>query len=94
MVSLNSCISKNKKVPWRIVEGEALLVDVDKGEVIHLNPVGAEIWNLIEGKKSVSDIVVHIYNTFEVDKETAKKDTLEFLERLIEKSLIECHINF
>lgn len=93
MLTPDSYISKNENVPWRIIEGEALLVDVDKGEVIHLNPVGAEIWNLIEGKKSVSDIVVHIYNTFEVDKETAKKDTLEFLERLIEKGLIECHIN-
>lgn len=90
MVLLNNRIAKNKKIPWRIIEGEAILVDVDKGEIIHLNPVGAEIWNSIDGKKSVKEIIEHICNQFEVDKETAEEDTLKFLERLHEKDAIEC----
>lgn len=88
MLSMDTCLSKNEKVPWRIIEGEAILVDVDDGEVIHLNEVGAEIWNVLDGKKTVSGIMNHIYDTFEVEKEVAKKDALEFLEELIEKKVV------
>lgn len=90
MLSLKSCVSKNEKVPWRIIEGEAILVDVDKGEVIHLNEAGAEIWSSIDEEKSVDEIINHICDQFEVAKETAEKDTLEFLDQMIEKGMVEC----
>ncbi len=89
MVSLNSCISKNKKVPWRIIEGEAILVDVSGASITHLNEVGAEIWNSIDGKKSISDIARHIQNLFEVDEQTTQKDTLEFIGLLTKKGVVE-----
>ena len=91
MLTVDSCISKNENVPWRIIEGEAVIVNVDESEVIHLNPVGAEIWNSIDGKKSVGEIVDHICEQFEVDKQTAKRDTLEFLKKLVKKKAVECH---
>ena len=89
MLTMNSCISKTDDVPWRIVEAEAILVNLNEGEIIHLNPAGTAIWNLINGKKTVKEIIEHIYEQFEVDKETAKKDTLDFLTKLIKKSVAE-----
>lgn len=90
MLTTNSCIAKNTKVPWRMIEQEAILVDVGKGEVIHLNEVAAEIWDVIDGKKTMGDIVQHICKTFSVDEETAEKDTLQFTKELLEKKLIVC----
>lgn len=88
MLPLDTIMSKNTKVPWRIIEGEAVLVKVDSGEVIHLNEVAAEIWRIIDGKKSISEIIDHIHDHFEVGREQAKKDTLEFFQSLSEKNLI------
>jgi hypothetical protein len=89
MVLLSTRIAKNKKIPWRIVEGEAILVDVSGASIIHLNEVGAEIWNVIDGKNSIADIVKHISNTFDVDEKTAQNDTIEFIKQLFEKGVIE-----
>ena len=88
MLSLKSRVSRNSRVPWRIIEKEAILVNVDKGEVIHLNEVGAEIWNTLNGRKSVEDIGDHLHHTFEVSREEAQRDALEFLSRLIQKKLL------
>lgn len=92
MVSINSRISGGKDMPWRIIEEEALLVDVNKGEVIHLNEVGAEIWKVINEKKgeetSVEELIEHICSEFEVEKDTAQTDVLEFLDELVEKGLV------
>lgn len=88
MLTLDSIISKNKRVPWRIIESEAVLVKVDSGEVVHLNEVAAEIWRIIDGKRKISGIIAHIYTSFDVEKVEAEKDTLDFLESLLEKSLV------
>ena len=87
MKSLDSYISRKENVPWRVIEGEAILVDVGKGEVIHCNEVGASIWNFLEGKKTIEEITQHICNTFEIDKDTAQRDTFEFIQELFEKGL-------
>ncbi len=88
MLPLDTIVSKNTKVPWRIIEGEAVLVKVDSGEVVQLNEVAAEIWRVIDGKKTISEIVNHIHGHFEVDRERAKKDALEFVQSLLDKKLV------
>ncbi len=75
-------------MPWRVIEGEAILVKVDSGEVSHLNEVATKIWQAIDGQRKVSDIIKHILDSFEVKKEEAEKDTLEFLKGLAEKKII------
>ena len=87
MLPLDTVISKNTKVPWRIIEGEAVLVKVDSGEVVQLNEVAAEIWRVIDGNKTIAEIVDHIHGLFEVDRKQVKKDALEFVQSLLDKNL-------
>jgi rRNA processing protein Krr1/Pno1 len=88
MLPLDTIILKNERVPWRIIEDEAILVKVDSGEVIHLNEVAAEIWRIIDGKRKISEIVDHIQKDFDVDREQAEKDTLEFIKSLSNINLV------
>lgn len=89
MLPMDVRISKNERIPWRIIEGDGILVDTDKGEVIHLNPVAAFIWQLIDGKITVSEIIKEICSEFEVNEAIAKKDVLSFTEKLLERGVIE-----
>lgn len=88
MHPLDAVILKNERVPWRIIEDEAILVKVDSGEVIQLNEVASEIWRLIDGKRKISEIVDHIHSVFDVDREKAEKDALEFINSLSDKNLV------
>ncbi|MBU1863228.1 MAG: PqqD family protein [Candidatus Omnitrophica bacterium] len=88
MIALESCIVKNEKVPWRVIEGDAILVDVGKGEVVHLNEVGAQIWDFLDSTKKVSTIIQHVCKVFEVDQKTAEEDTLQFIQLLLTKGLV------
>lgn len=88
MFPLDAIIVKNERVPWRIIEGEAILVKVDSGEVIHLNEVAAEIWRKIDGQRKISEIIDLIQKDFDVDREQAEKDTLEFIKSLSDINLV------
>ena|SRR3990167_6506259 len=85
---LSTRLKKSENVPWRIIEGEAILVNVDKSEVIHLNQTAAEVWNHLDNKNAILDIITHIQEKFEIDEEIAKKDILEFISQLVEKGLV------
>ena len=90
MIGINSKVERSKEMPWRMIEEEAILVDVDKSEVIYLNEVSAFIWKLIEEKGPivVSDIVENICKTFEIEKKVAELDVIEFLKDLAAKEVI------
>ena len=87
MLSVKDRVQKNEKIPWRLIEDEAVLVNIENDEVIHLNEVAAEVWSAIDGTKTISQIIDQIYEKFEVEKEAAEQDVLDCLNQLLEKKV-------
>ena len=88
MLTLSSRVTKNKDIPYRIIEREAVLVDVASGNVIQLSEVAAFIWEQIDGNNTTAGIIDSVSESFEVGKHKAEKDSLEFLNKLLEKGII------
>jgi methyltransferase-like protein len=82
-------IKRLKGIAWRIVDEEAVLVNVKKDEVIHLDPVASFIWSKMDGQASMQEIADAVVEEFEVDLETALADSMEFARRLLEQGAAE-----
>ena len=54
-----------------------------------VSQVGERIMELVDGKRSVSDIVAVICEEFEVGKERCETDALRFIESCVEKQILE-----
>ena len=76
-------------IAWRMVDEEAVLVNVKKDEVIHLDPVGSFIWSRMDGQAAMKEIADAVVGEFEVDLDTALEDALEFAGRLLEQGAAE-----
>lgn len=76
-------------IAWRVVDEEAVLVNVKKDEVIHMDPVGTFIWSKMDGRYSMSEIADAVVKEFEVNLETALRDALDFARRLLEQGAAE-----
>ena len=77
----------------REIAGETIIVPVrgnvgDLDSIYNLNDIGTMIWQLIDGKKNVGQIVETIYSAYEVTLEQVEKDTIEFLNTLTAAGLI------
>jgi hypothetical protein len=79
---------KNPDIEWKMIEEEAVLVDQDELQILHLNEVATEVWNLIDGKRTVNEIITQMLSAFEVKRKTAEKDILDFLQKLIKIEVI------
>lgn len=78
----------NEKVVSKLVNGEAVLVIPQEGQVKVLNEVGSRIWSLADGTRSVRQIAEIICEEYDVEGLQSEQDTIEFIEQLIKKKLV------
>ena len=72
----------------RTLEGEAVVITLCDREVHFLNELGTAIWSYVDGRTRIDAIVDRVVGEFEVDRDRAASDVLEFLQELEAKGLI------
>jgi hypothetical protein len=87
MTSLKSILSQSASVVTRKTGNEYVLVPItnniaDMNSVYTLNETGAFIWEQIDGKRSVEDIIIELVNEYDIDKQNAESDVFTFIENM------------
>lgn len=77
------------QVAATVVDGQAVIVMADTGQLTILNEVGTRIWEMSDGNHSIEEIIQAIMEEYEVTPEAAQQDAEEFLNRLVEIQAIE-----
>ena len=88
MISSDQIFSKKKRLPWRIIDNEVVIVDLAGNNVLQLNDVGRCIWEQINGERPITEIAKTVSAEYEVDPSKADSDTLQFISSLAEKDLV------
>ena len=75
-------------VDYQLTGGEALLLHLDSGSYHELNPVGAAIWELLDGNRSVPEITEALKHRIQDPPEDLDGIVAEFLDELRERDLL------
>ena len=65
---------------------DALVLD----NMITINEIGKDIFELLKEEHSEDEVVSYILSNYEVTEEKAREDVHEFIEKLIQKGIVEC----
>jgi len=71
---------------WQTIDGEGVVLDLERGRSIGLNPVAALVFSLLE-THGEEPIAVEVAEQFEVTLERARGDVARFLALLRERGL-------
>jgi hypothetical protein len=71
------------------VGDEVIILNMESGDYLGLNNVGAQIWELLKAPVNAHQIIDQLMQEFEVDAETCKVQTLEYLDRMKSFGLLE-----
>ena len=88
MLGKTSVPLPNPDIIAKLAEDEAVLVIPQKGQVKVVNEVGAVIWELIDGNRTIEDIIDEIISQFDVDPVTAETDVINFTTELYKRDII------
>lgn len=84
----------SEDVVARVIEGELILVPLVAGlgnlenEIYALDETGKEIWNQIDGKKTVAKIVVNLVKKYSSAEATIGRDVIGLLDELGKRKFI------
>jgi hypothetical protein len=63
--------------------------DIGTGQIFLTNSIGAEIWALCDGSRTVDAVKEHLVNKYPaIPQETIERDMVEFLMRCREKRVL------
>jgi len=88
MLNLQTVPQQHPEIVGRILENEAVLVMPLRGKVKVLNELGARIWTLLDGARTVGEIIDIICQEYDAPVETVTTDTTEFLSQLADRGMI------
>lgn len=78
---------KDSSIVYREIAGEAVLVPVRKNmadmeSIYTLDEVGAFIWDLVDGQRTIGDVRERVLDEYDVEPEVLDSDLFEFVEQL------------
>ena len=88
-IDLSSMAARNEAIVFTDLDDTIVMMDVDEGQYYELDPVGARIWALIEDPRPVAEICDALADEFEVDPDTCRDETLEFLQTASEHRIVQ-----
>jgi hypothetical protein len=81
-------LSKNPQVVYRALEDESgVLLDLDSGQYHGVNSTGLAIWELLDGERTVADVVVELRADLDEPPPTLDEDVADFLSGLSTRGL-------
>lgn len=73
----------------REIDGAVFVMNPDTSDLHSFSEVGTRVWDLVDGQRSVAHIVDSIFAEYDVGRDSAEADVLEFLDELLTKGLVE-----
>jgi hypothetical protein len=74
----------------RLVGEETVLLDLASGMYFGLDGVGKTIWESISMDRNLAETIDAVVTEYDVEKERAEADVIEFTSSLVERGLLKC----
>jgi len=94
MLKLHNFIAPNRvEVTSKVMDGEAIMINLANGIYYSMDKVGGKIWECIEQEQSLEHIIQAVVTSYDVSQEQVKKDIESLASQLLEEKLIVCKEN-
>ena len=91
MINLNTVVSHRQDIDTTDLNGDKVMMDLEKGRYFSLNSVGSRIWELIEEPIEINKVVDTLLTEYEIDQNTCEESVLDFVKGLNESEIISIY---
>lgn len=84
----NNIVVQNKDIDVSDLNGEKVMMNIDKGEYFSLNSLGSRIWEIIDKPKKINEVINTLLEEYEVSEEECRENVMNFLGVLKHVDLI------
>jgi len=92
-VNLDQKITFADTVFAQEVDGEMVLLDMESENYFGLDEVGTAIWQAMQEKETLQEVLDILMEQYEVEAEVLERDLSDFIGKLLESGLVEVKEN-
>lgn len=82
MLNVDSVVVRNPDVMFSDLDNEVVLMNLETGSYYSLNPVGSEIWKLVESEVAIKVLIDSLMDIFNVERAVCESNVLTYLTKL------------
>lgn len=90
-MQLETIVERNQEIDASDLDGEKVMMDMDRGNYFMLNPIGSRIWDLINEPISVRRLVSLLREEYDVSEDECLEGVKDFLYELHHSNLLNIH---
>src|SRR5713101_5423272 len=88
MLTLQHCLRAGEEVAAKVIDGEAIIINLANGIYYSLDKVGGLIWEMLAGKYSLEEVIAAILARYDVSREQAQADVERLATELLQENLL------
>ena len=87
-LNLDSIVARSEELVTSNLDGEVVMMSIDRGKYYGLDPIASQIWELLETPCSIRALCDQLLPRYEVGREQGEKDVLAFCQQAREQNII------
>jgi hypothetical protein len=88
-IGLGTTLRRSERAVHGELPEETVLLDVENGVAVRLNPTGAWLWERLEEPRRIDELARGLAEHFEIDEGRALDDTVAFAREMMRRGLLE-----
>src|SRR5271165_4047112 len=88
-LSANAIVIATSEQVSCAVGNESVILGLKNSVYYGMNPVGASVWKLLQGRRTVAELRDALLDEYDVEKERCEQDLMDLLQKMRAEGLIE-----
>lgn len=82
-IGLETVLTRSEEVLEADIDGEKVMMSIERGEYYGLDTIGSEIWAMFDKPRSVAEVCAEMGGRYNVSPEDCERDVVAFLSDLV-----------
>jgi len=79
---------RDEEVASKVIDGEAIIINLANGVYYSMDKVGALIWDLLQAGCTLEEMILAVTDQYDVSREEAESNVRELVQELIQENLV------
>jgi hypothetical protein len=88
ILNLDSIVTRAERLVTSSLDGEVIMMSIDRGKYYGLDAIASQIWELLETPCSIRALCDQLLPQYEVERDQGERDVLAFCQEAREQNLI------
>ena len=89
MLNVHHCfLPRNEEVAAKVIDGEAIIINLANGVYYSMDKVGAFVWDLLQAGHTLENVIAAVAGHYDVSREQAESNVQELVQELVQENLV------